>query len=165
MDNEKYFNGSIVIADPSYFIDSEEDWQKCEWGKRMDLIGFSDFLLIECPDDNKLVIDCDTNEVLGGLCQDSCQLVVVYKKELQQYRNDYEQSFYAEENRAIIDDFIGTVGYRIENVTIDDEVYEETIVYGEGNRRFRSYDRSDAKEGRIDIKELIQYSRTWHKIQ
>ena len=91
--------------------------------------------------------------------------MVVYKKELQQYRSDYEQSFRVEENRAIIDDFIGTVGYRIENVTIDDELYEETVVYGEGNRRFRSYDRSDAKEGRIDIEELIQYSRTWHDIR
>lgn len=149
MENEKTFNGSIVIADPCYFVESEEDWQKCEWGKRMDLLGFTDFLLIEFPDDNQLVIDSDTNEVLGWICQDSCQLVVVYKDELSKYRNDYEEAFRYQENRAIIDDFNGKVGYRIEEVTIEDETYEDTIVYGDGNRRFRSYDKSDVEKGRI----------------
>jgi hypothetical protein len=38
MEKEKNFNRSIVIADTSYFVRSEEDWQKCEWGKRMDLL-------------------------------------------------------------------------------------------------------------------------------
>ena len=115
----------------------------------MDLLGFTDFLLIEFPDDNQLVIDSDTNEVLGEICQDSCQLVVVYKDELSKYRNDYEEAFRYQENRAIIDDFNGKVGYRIEEVTIEDETYEDTIVYGDGNRRFRSYDKSDVEKGRI----------------
>lgn len=163
MEKEKNFNRSIVIADPSYFVRSEEDWQKCEWGKRMDLLGFSDFLLIEFSDDIQLVIDSDTKEVLGGLCQDSGQLVVIYKDELFKYRNDYEKAFIVQENRAIIEDFIGKVGYRIEEVTIDDETYEDTIVYGNGNRNFRSYDREDAEKGKIDIEELVQYSRSWHK--
>ncbi len=152
MENGKYFNGSIVIADPCYFMKSDEDWQKCEWGKRMDVLGFSDFLLIEFPEDCQLVFDCDTKELLGGVCSDSCQLVVVYKNELQQYRDDYEQSFYAEENRAIIDDFNGKVGYRVENVKVDDEVYEDIIIYGEGTRRFRSYNSEDVKSGKQIVK-------------
>ncbi|MCR4692198.1 MAG: hypothetical protein K5739_12710 [Lachnospiraceae bacterium] len=131
---------------------SDEDWQKCEWGKRMDVLGFSAFLLIEFPEDSQLVFDCDTKELLGGVCSDSCQLVVVYKNELQQYRDDYEQSFYVEENRAIIDDFNGKVGYRVENVTVDDEVYEDIIIYGEGNRRFRSYNSEDVKSGKQIVK-------------
>ncbi|MCR5127891.1 MAG: hypothetical protein K6B69_07290 [Lachnospiraceae bacterium] len=145
MEKEKSFNGSIVIADPCYFVGSEEDWQKCDYGKRMDLLGFSDFLLIEFPDDIQVVIDSDTKEVLGGLCQDSCQLVVIYKDELKKYRNDYEKAFWTPENRAIIDDFIGKVGYRVEEVAVDDEIYEDTIVYGDGNRNFRSYDRHDER--------------------
>ena len=149
MEKEKSFNGSIVIADPCYFVGSEDDWQKCEFGKRMDLLGFSDFLLIEFPDDIQVVIDSDTKEVLGGLCQDSCQLVVIYKDELKKYRNDYEKAFRTPENRTIIDDFIGKVGYRIEESTIDDETYEDTIVYGNGNRSFRSYDREDERLGAI----------------
>ena len=32
---KKFFKGSIVIGDPGYFIKSDEDWEKCKFGKEL----------------------------------------------------------------------------------------------------------------------------------
>ena len=71
------FKGSIVIGDPCYFV-KNEDWEKCEFGDRMDNIGFSDYMTIRFPDDPQVVIDEKNHNIIGGICQDSGYIVVVY---------------------------------------------------------------------------------------
>ena len=67
----KKFKGSIVIGDPSYFIKNEDDWERCEYGSNLAVLGFTDYLYLDFPDDPQIVINSDTGEVLGGICQDS----------------------------------------------------------------------------------------------
>lgn len=81
----KRFKGSIVIGDPSYFIKCEDDWERCEYGSNLAVLGFTDYLYLDFPDDPQIVINSDTGEVLGGFCQDSCTVAVVYKSELEKY--------------------------------------------------------------------------------
>ena len=66
MGKKQYFKGSIVIGDPSYFVNSESDWELCGFGEQLDKLGFSDYLFIEFPDDPQVVINEKTREILGG---------------------------------------------------------------------------------------------------
>lgn len=135
---KKYFKGSIVIGDPSYFVKTDEDWNLCEYGIQLNKLGFSDFFFIKFPDDPQIVINNVTNEVLGGICQDSGAVVVVYKHELELYNADYEKSFFSKKNRAIIDNFEGEVGYKTVSVIVNGHIDNDTIIFGEGNISFRS---------------------------
>ena len=56
----KKFKGSIVIGDPSYFIKNEDDWERCEYGSNLAVLGFTDYLYLDFPDDPQIVINSDT---------------------------------------------------------------------------------------------------------
>ena len=131
------FKGSIVIGDPGYFV-KEEDWEKCEYGDHMDKIGFSDFMIIRFPEDLQTVLEEGTEQVFGGICQDSGFITVVYLDELKSYNPDYEKGFYSTANRAIIQDFDGKITTEIEEIDIDGEKDTCIIVKGTGNINFRS---------------------------
>lgn len=145
MNMKQYFKGSIVIGDPSYFVNSEEDWKLCEYGKQLEKIGFSDYLYIEFQDDPQIIINEITHKILGGICQDSGVIVVVYKNELASYNSDYEKSFFSKENRTIIEDFEGEIKYEAVSVVIDGDEDIDTIISGNGNIKFRSCYEDDLK--------------------
>ena len=139
MENSKNFKGSIVIGDPSYFANSEDDWQKCEYGEAMDKLGFTDYMFIEFPDDPPKVRIKKTGEICGGICQDSGVVVVVYKHELEKYNRDYEKGFFSKDNRAIIEDFEGVVSVTEESIG----EYTDTVIKGTGNLEFESFYEED----------------------
>ena len=131
------FNGSIVIGDPCYFV-KNGDWEVCEYGDRMDKIGFSDYMIIRFPDDPQVVIDEKNGNILGGICQDSGYIVVVYLDELKNYNIDYEKAFWSKKNRTIILGFDGEVSFEEVEVVIDGYQDVDTIISGTGNICFRS---------------------------
>lgn len=137
MKTNQFFKGSIVIGDPCYFVNSEEDWQKCELGKQMDRLGFTDFLYVEYPDDPQIVVDND-NKIIGGICQDSCAIVVVYLNELEKYNPNYSEAFFSDKNRTIIENYEGEVGFKTVPVNVDGEDDEDTVIFGNGNVAFHS---------------------------
>ena len=65
----------------------------CKYGEQLSNLGFSEYLFIEFPDDPQIVINDKTNDIIGGICQDSGVIVVVYKNELESYNPDYESFF------------------------------------------------------------------------
>lgn len=136
------FKGSIVIGDPCYFV-KEEDWELCEFGDRMDKIGFSNYMTIRFPDDPQVVIDEKNGNLFGGICQDSGYIVVVYLDELKEYNADYEKAFWDERNRAIIHDFDGELSSEKVEVVIDGYKDFDTIISGSGNICFRSFYEED----------------------
>lgn len=145
MGKKQYFKGSIVIGDPSYFVNSESDWELCEFGKRLDELGLSDYLFIEFPDDPQIVINEKTREILGGICQDSGIISIVYKKELESYNPDYEKSFFSKNNRTIINDFEGEIEYRTVPLDINGYSDTDTVITGNGNITFKSCYEEDMK--------------------
>ena len=42
----EYFDGDIIITDPSYIITSarRDDWERSDHGEEMDILGFSSYL-------------------------------------------------------------------------------------------------------------------------
>ena len=134
----KRFKGSIVIGDPSYFIKSDDDYQRCEYGKKLSVLGFSDYLYLEFPDDPQIVINTDTGKVLGGICQDSCSVAVVYKSELEKHNPNYEEAFGDKSNRTVIEDFDGEIACEIVPAETDYGSDTDTVITGTGNINFRS---------------------------
>ncbi len=145
MNTKRYFKGSIVIGDPSYFVHSEKDWKLCEYGKQLGKLGFSDYLYLEFQDDPQIVIDEITREILGGICQDSGVIVVVYKNELESYNSDYEKSFFSKKNRTIIENYEGEIEYKAVPVVVNGYEDTDTIISGNGNIIFRSCYEDDLK--------------------
>ncbi|WP_026508510.1 hypothetical protein [Butyrivibrio sp. MC2013] len=147
MSDKVCFNGSIVIADPCYFMNSDEDWEKCGYGEHMNELGFTDFMRIDFPDDPKRVINKATGKLIGEFCQDSGVIVIVYKDELQAYNPDYEKSFGSNSNRTIIEGFNGKISFNVEEVT-DEEGYEDidTNIVGDGNISFETVNIEDEKD-------------------
>ena len=135
---KKNCKGSIVIGDPSYFIKSDNDYKLCQFGENLSELGFSDYLCIEFPDDPQVIMNTDSQKILGGICQDSGVLAVVYKNELQQYNPDYEAGFFSKKNRTIIENFTGCISYRTVDVVIDGIPDQDTVITGTGNINFRS---------------------------
>jgi hypothetical protein len=142
---KKHFNGSIVIADPSYFVTSEEDWEKCEYGEHMEKLGFTDFLYIEYEEDVQEVVNVESQEKYGEICSDSCAMVVAYKEELANYNPDYEKDLGGEDNRAIIDNFDGEVTSELVPYKDDDYEGEDTVIVGTGNISFKSRHKDEVK--------------------
>jgi len=138
MISKQYFKGSIVIGDPSYFIISDDDWELSEYGKCLSKLGFSDYMLIDFPDDPQVVVSNETNQIIGGICQDSGFVVVVYKKELESYNPDYESSFFSKKNRTIVDNFEGEIEYKKVPIVINGYEDTDTIISGQGNKSFKS---------------------------
>ena len=132
------FNGSIVIGDPSFFIKNEDDWKACKYGECMNNIGFSDFMTIRFPDDPQVVIDKKDGSIIGGICQDSGYIVVVYLEELKKYNPDYEKALFTKENRTIIQDYDGEVSSERVEVIIDGYKDFDTVISGTGNICFQS---------------------------
>lgn len=145
MNTKQHFKGSIVIGDPSYFINTDEDWELCEYGKRLDKIGFSDYLFIEFPDDPQVVINEKTHEILGGICQDSGVVAVVYKNELESYNSGYEKAFFSKKNRTIIENYDGDIEYKTVPVVVNGYKDTDTIISGNGNITFRSCYEEDSE--------------------
>ena len=138
MSMKQYFKGSIVIGDPSYFVNSDEDWKISEYGQSLSKLGFTNYMVIDFPDDPQIVINDKTNAIIGGICQDSGIIVVVYKNELESYNPNYESSFFSKENRTIIDDFDGEIEYKTVPFIIDGYEDIDTIISGQGNISFKS---------------------------
>lgn len=102
------FNGTIIIGDPCEMVVSEEDWQKCNWGKHMEKIGINHFLYVDYEEDFPTVVS-DTGEKLGSFCTDSCAIVVLYLEDLIKYNPMFNQHVEYSENWTIIQNFVGKV--------------------------------------------------------
>jgi Flp pilus assembly protein TadD len=128
------FDGDIVITDPTYFIKEQGDWEKCRYGEALDAIGISTYLTFSHGDCvGSMLINTDTNEMLGEFASDSCQVSVVLLAELLAYDIDALKQTHPS-CYTIIRDFHGTVKAE---VVVDDEDQYWKIV-GEGNIRFES---------------------------
>ncbi len=136
MHNEMFFNGSIVIGDPCYFVNSEEDWEKSQFGEDISSLGFTNYLKVEYPYNPQVVKNESNGEIIGGICQDSCVLVVIYKDELEKYNPNYEEAFGSKSNWTLIEDFKGIVSF--ESIVSADGICGITLI-GNGNKVFKSF--------------------------
>ena len=124
------FKGTIIITDPCY-ITKDEDYERTNYGKDLDMLGFSTFLVAYTGfgdwDNN---ITKNNGEHLGGFCADSGQVCVVLEQELDNYNPDFFLD-YASHTYAKVEDFEG-------DIEIDRSCDWWTVIRGEGNINFTS---------------------------
>ncbi|MDE7300952.1 MAG: hypothetical protein K2N47_02155 [Clostridia bacterium] len=127
--NDKSFNGTIIIGDPCEIVKSDEDWQLCEYGKHLDRLGFTDYLYI-VSDEVAPIVKGDLGNILGSFCTDSGIVVVALLDELLKYNPtfDMHKHIYYKDNWTVIENFNGTVNYY--------ENDENTYIEGKGNINF-----------------------------
>ena len=133
-----YFKGSIVIGDPLYFVKSDEDWEVSEYGRNLSKLGVTGYMVMDFPVDPQIAVNEKTKDIIGGICQESGIIAVIYKNELESYNPNYEKSFFSKENRTVIDDFDGEIEYKTVTAVIDGYEDTDTVISGHGNISFIS---------------------------
>lgn len=129
MKNSIRITGDIIIGDPMEMVKSEEDWQLCEYGERMDKLGIKDFLCAEGEEDVPAVID-DNGNMLGSFCSDSGMVVVMRLDDLFTYNSDFYQHIDYPGNWTVINGFDGIV--------TAETAHGEFSLSGEGNISFHT---------------------------
>lgn len=129
MKNSIRITGDLIIGDPMEMVKSEEDWQLCEYGERMDKLGIKDFLCAEGEEDVPAVID-DKGNMLGSFCSDSGMVVVMRLDDLLAYNNDFYKHIDYLGEWIVINGFDGIVTAEI--------VDGEFCLSGEGNISFHT---------------------------
>ena len=123
------FLGDIIIGDPCEMVKSEEDWQLCEWGERMEKLGIETFLFVEFEEDAPMVVD-ENGNTLGSFCTDSCAVVVTRLQELLSYNPQFSQHIEYPENWTVIKNFDGVISSKV--------VRDNTFIVGKGNINFKT---------------------------
>lgn len=127
MENRLEICGDIIIGDPCEMVNSEEDWELCEYGSHMERLGIIDFLCTDFEEDCPEIIDNNGN-ILGSFCTDSCRVVIARLDDLIKYDPTFDQHLAYPENWTVIKGFEGY----IEAIEIDDEMH----IIGNGNISF-----------------------------
>lgn len=132
------FEGTIIITDPCYIV-KDEDYKRADYGRNLNILGFSTFLIAYTGfgnwDNN---ITKNNGEHLGSFCADSGQVCVVLEQELKKYNPNFFLK-YASRAYAKVEDFEG-------DIEINCSCYWWTVIRGEGNINFTSDIPEDATD-------------------
>lgn len=129
MENRLEISGDIIIGDPCVMVSTDEDWQLCQWGERMEKLGIKDFLCAEFEEDNPKIVD-DNGNILGTFCTDSCRVVVMRLNDLLAYNKSFDDHIRYPQNWTIIKDFSGMITYEM--------IDESGFFTGNGNVSFHT---------------------------
>ena len=131
-----FFKGDIIITDPMYIIKCEEDWHRCEYGEKLEVLNIGTYLTSghgDCMPPH--VISSDTCAQFGEFCSDSCMVSVMLLSEVRAYNPEFDKDL-EPHCFTIIEDFEGEVTLFEEEIDggADFEAYFE----GKGNKNFKT---------------------------
>lgn len=128
------FKGTIIITDPCYLIPNDTDYEKTNYGKQLDKLGFTTFLVADTGfgDWDNIILQND-GTILGNFCADSGQVCVVLAEDAIKYYPEMAQVVKSKSSPcyAIIENFDG-------EIEIDTSNSNWTMIYGQGNINFSS---------------------------
>ena len=80
------FKGTIIITDPCYLIPNDTDYERTNYGKYLNKLGFTTFLVADTGfGDWNNTITKDDGTILGSFCADSGQVCVVLAEDATEY--------------------------------------------------------------------------------
>lgn len=130
------FKGSIIITDPCYLIadDRDSDWDNCNYGDNMEVLGFSPTHLVASTiygDWSCTTFNTDTEEPIGEFCADAGLVGVFLLDDVLKYNPEF--NYHTERNwtTSLIEDFDGDV-----EIVVDGE---NVHVVGTGNVNFKTF--------------------------
>lgn len=143
------FEGDVIITDPRYIIreDARDDWNKCNFGKNMEVLGINNYLCRNTiyGDWSCVTINSDTKECIGRFCADTGLVGVFLLDEVLEYNPDFDWYDFRPWTTTLIEDFEGDI--KIEVIPSEDE-YEDKLVsvIGTGNINFETHRRKVEEE-------------------
>lgn len=123
------FDGDIIITDPCYIIkDGSDDWERCNYGENMELLGFSKYITKRtlCGDWSCTTYNTDNNQAIGAFSADTGLVSVFLLDEILKYNPEYKAHIESKWTTTWIRDFKGKVQII---VTHSEGVYSETTEY------------------------------------
>ena len=131
-----FFKGDLIITDPMYIIKCEEDWHRCEYGEKLEVLNIGTYLTSghgDCMPPH--VISSDTCAQFGEFCSDSCMVSVMLLSEVRAYTPDFDREL-EPHCYSIIEDFEGEV--TLFEAEIDGGADFDTYFEGMGNHHFKT---------------------------
>lgn len=128
------FKGNIIITDPCYIINDEndDDWDLCDYGRDLDQLGLSTYICRDTiyGDWSCTVFNTDTDREIGKFCADAGMVAVFLLDEVLKYNPKFNYHNERPWTTTIIKNFEGDVSI--------DVIGEEVFVIGKGNINFKS---------------------------
>jgi len=128
------FKGNIIITDPCYIINDEndDDWELCDYGRDLDQLGLSTYVCRDTiyGDWSCTVFNMDTDGEIGKFCADAGMVAVFLLDEVLKYNPEFNYHVEKPWTTTLIKNFEGDVSI--------DVVGEEVFVVGKGNINFKS---------------------------
>lgn len=119
------------------------DWTKCEWGKNMEILGLTKYLIRDTiyGDWSCTTFDSDTNEPLGEFCADAGEVGVFSLKEVLAYNPKFNYHIDKKWTTTLIKNFTGDIYDEVEKVVYKDDSGTERTDYevhiiGKGSMNF-----------------------------
>lgn len=111
------FKGDIVITDPCYIIedDNDSDWEKCMHGERMENLGIKHYLCRDtiCGNWFCTTYNSDTGKVLGKFCADTGMVAVFLLDEVLAYNPNFKSWEECPLTTTLIKDFDGDIEMKV----------------------------------------------------
>lgn len=106
------FDGDIIITDPCYIIDEDDDWQKSGYGEDLSMLGLKHWMSRDTiyGDWSCTVYNEEGNE-LGNFCADSGMVCVADLSEILAYNPEFDYHTAKTWTTAWIENFSGTVRF------------------------------------------------------
>ncbi len=146
------FFGDILITDPCYLMKSNDDWKRCEFGERLEVLGIDHYYCRDTieGDWSCTISDAETGGKLGEFCADSGMVVVALLSEVLRYNPNFDYHIKKPWTAAVINGFDGEIDEEIITLNIDsgDEhpvEYYELHIIGRGNINFITHPQRDTE--------------------
>lgn len=139
LDSEpKEFEGDIIITDPCYIVQADNDWDACNYGSNMEILGINTYMTRDTlyGDWSCTTFNSDTKEPIGSFCADAGLVSVFLLDEVLRYNPDFDYHINRQWTTTLIKDFKGTVQFVVVH---EDGYYEEETEYHKKGEYWEDY--------------------------
>ena len=107
--------GDIIITDPCYVVQNDEDWNKCRNGEDMSDLGIKHYIVRDTlyGDWNCTMFDSNTKQPIGEFCADVGMVGVFLLDEVLKYNPDFDYHINRPWTTTLIRNFKGAVSFQV----------------------------------------------------
>ena len=107
--------GDIIITDPCYVLQNDEDWNKCRYGEDMSNLGIKHYIVRDTlyGDWSCTTFDSNTKQPIGEFCADAGMVGVFLLDEVLKYNPDFDYHINRPWTTTLIRNFKGAVSFQV----------------------------------------------------
>ena len=107
--------GDIIITDPCYIVQNDEDWDKCRYGEDMSDLGIKHYIVRDTlyGDWSCTTFDSNTKQPIGEFCADAGMVGVFLLDEVLKYNPDFDYHINRPRTTTLIRNFKGAVSFQV----------------------------------------------------